>query len=163
MNFELSYVILWDESHGGWTNHTHYNDVIMSAMASQITSIAIVYSTFYSGAEQRKHQSSASLAFVRGIHRSPVNFPQKWPVTRKCFHLMTSSCPQIEAPTVGCDNIYWHPSWCTQWSCYATVIRAIYIGMGGACKRQGPFIPISQYPVVDECLKHRCVSWKYTT
>ena len=47
----------------------HYTDVIMSTMASQITSLTIVYSTVYSGADQRKHQSSASLAFVRGIHR----------------------------------------------------------------------------------------------
>ena len=54
-------------------------------MASQITSLRIVYSTAYSGADQRKHQSSASLAFVWGIHRSPVNSPHKWPVTRKMF------------------------------------------------------------------------------
>ena len=46
----------------------HYNDVIMGAIASQITSLAIVYSTVYSGWDQRKRQSSASLAFVRGIH-----------------------------------------------------------------------------------------------
>ena len=59
--------------------------VIMSAMASQITSLTILYSTVYSGADQRKHQSSASLAFVRGIHRWPVNSPHKWPVTRKSF------------------------------------------------------------------------------
>ena len=64
---------------------THYNDVIMSAMASQITSFAIVYSTVYSGADLRKHQSSASLAFVRGIHRWPVNCLHKGPVTRKMF------------------------------------------------------------------------------
>ena len=70
---------------------THYNDFTMKAMASQITSLTIVYSTVYSGADQRKHQISASLAFVRGIHR-PVNSPHKRPVTRKCFHLMTSSC-----------------------------------------------------------------------
>ena len=44
----------------------------MDTIASQITSLSIVYSTVYSGADQRKHQSSASLAFVRGIHRSPV-------------------------------------------------------------------------------------------
>ena len=55
----------------------------MGAMVSQITSLTIVYSTVYSGADQRKHQSSASLAFVRGIHRSPVNSPHKWPVTLK--------------------------------------------------------------------------------
>ena len=69
----------------------HYNDVIMDSMASQITSLTIVYSAVYSGADQRKHQSSASLAFVRGIHRRPVNSPHKWPVTPKMFHLMTSS------------------------------------------------------------------------
>ena len=54
-------------------------------MGSQITSLSIVYSTVYSGADQNKHQSSASLAFVWGIHRGPVNSPHKWPVTRKMF------------------------------------------------------------------------------
>ena len=63
----------------------HYTDVIMGAIASQITSLTIVYSTVYSNADQRKHQSSASLAFVWGIHRGPVNSPHKWPVTRKMF------------------------------------------------------------------------------
>ena len=63
----------------------HYNDVIMGAMPFQITSLTIVYSTVYSGADQRKHQRSASLAFVRGIHRRPGNSPHKWPVTRKMF------------------------------------------------------------------------------
>ena len=63
----------------------HYNDVIMGAIASQIISLTIVYSIFHSDADQRKHQSSASLAFVRWIHRGPVKFPQKWPVTRKMF------------------------------------------------------------------------------
>ena len=63
----------------------HYSDVTMGSMASQIASLTIVYSAVYSGADQIKHQSSASLAFVRGIHRGPVNFPHKWPVTRKMF------------------------------------------------------------------------------
>ena len=48
---------------------SHYNDVTMSAMVSQITGILTVCSTVCSGAHQRKHQSSASLAFVTGIHR----------------------------------------------------------------------------------------------
>ena len=71
--------------HQCWTKPVtfHYNDVIMGTMASQITSLTIVYSTVYSGADQRKLQSSASLAFVWGIHRSPVNSQHKWPVTRK--------------------------------------------------------------------------------
>ena len=63
----------------------HYDDVTMSLMASQITSLTIVYSAVYSGADQTKNQSSASLAFVRGIHRGPVNSPHKRPVTRKMF------------------------------------------------------------------------------
>ena len=67
------------------TTTVHYGDVIMGAMAPQITSLTIVYSTVYSDADQRKHQSSASLAFVRGIHRGPVNSPHKWPVTREMF------------------------------------------------------------------------------
>ena len=57
----------------------------MGAMASHITSLTTVYSTAYSGSDQRKHQSSASLAFVRGIHRWPVNSPHTGPVTRKMF------------------------------------------------------------------------------
>ena len=52
---------------------------------SQINSLTIVCSTVYSDADQRKHQSSATLAFVRGIPRWPVNSPHKWPVTRKMF------------------------------------------------------------------------------
>ena len=63
----------------------HYNDIIMGALASQITSLTIVYSSVYSGADQRKHQSSASLAFVRGILGRLVNSPHKGPVTRKMF------------------------------------------------------------------------------
>ena len=57
----------------------------MNAMASQDTSLTIVYSTVYSGVDEKTHQSSASLAFVRGIHRWPVNSPHKGPVTRKMF------------------------------------------------------------------------------
>ena len=57
----------------------------LCAMASQITSITIVCSTVYSGTDQRKHQSSASLAFVRGIHRWTMISPHKGPVTRKMF------------------------------------------------------------------------------
>ena len=57
----------------------------MGTIAFQITSLTIVYSTIYSDADQRKHQSSASLAFVRGIPRGPVNSPHKWPATRKMF------------------------------------------------------------------------------
>ena len=63
----------------------HYNDVIMSTMASQITGVSIVYLTVSSGADQIRHQSFASLAFLWGIHRWQENFPHKGPVTRKMF------------------------------------------------------------------------------
>ena len=63
----------------------HYIGVIMTTMASQIANLTVVYSAVYSDVDQRKHQSSASLAFVRGIHRRPVNSPHIWPVTRKMF------------------------------------------------------------------------------
>ena len=65
------------------TQFFHY--VIMSAMVSQITSLTIITQPFIQGTDQRKHQSSASLAFVREIHRLPVNSPHKAPVTRKMF------------------------------------------------------------------------------
>ena len=70
----------------------HYIDVIMTTMASQITSLTVVYSTVYSDADQRKHQSSASLAFVWGIHRDRWIPRTKGQLRGKCFHLMTSSC-----------------------------------------------------------------------
>ena len=57
----------------------------MGSKACQITSLTIVYPTVYSGADHRKHQSSVSPAFVRGIHRWPVNSPYKGPVSRKMF------------------------------------------------------------------------------
>ena len=66
-------------------NITVYSGVIMGVMASQITGVSIFCSTVCSGGDQRKHQSSASLAFVRGIHRWPVNSPHKRPVSREMF------------------------------------------------------------------------------
>ena len=63
----------------------HYCDAIMGTVASQITSLTFVYTTVYPDADQSKHQSSASLAFVWGIHRGPVNSLHKWPATRKMF------------------------------------------------------------------------------
>ena len=84
------------------THQEHYNDIIMSAMASQNTGVSIVYSIVRTCADQRKHQSSASLAFVRGIHRWPVNSPHKRPVTRKMF--LFDDFIMNKKP-VG----YWHP------------------------------------------------------
>ena len=72
----------------------------MGAIASQITSLTIVCSTVYSGADQREHQSSPSLAFVRRIHRWPVNSPHKWPVKRKMF--------PFDDVIVRCHNLKWY-------------------------------------------------------
>ena len=58
-----------------WRDLKHYNDVIMSTIASQITSLTIVYSTVYSDADQRKHQSSASLAICAGNSPGTGEFP----------------------------------------------------------------------------------------
>ena len=80
---------LWSECfilrYGHSLTSWHYCDVIMGTVASLITSLTIVYSTVCSDADQSKHQSSASLAFVRGIHQELVNSPYKWPVMRKMF------------------------------------------------------------------------------
>ena len=77
----------------------------MGGIASQITSLTIVYSTVYSDADERKHQSFASLAFVRGIHRGPVNSPHKWPITRKMFpfdDVIMSHHAAHERHTIAC-------------------------------------------------------------
>ena len=77
----------------------------MGTMASQITSLMIVYLTVYSGTDQRKHQSCASLAFVRGIHRGLVNSPHKGPVKWKTYpfddvimHQPTDQCRDAFEP-----------------------------------------------------------------
>ena len=76
----------------------NYGDVIMSAVVSQITGVSIVCSIVCSGTNQRNHQRSASLAFVRGIHRWPVDFPHKGPVTRKMFPFDDVIMPRILRP-----------------------------------------------------------------
>ena len=68
--------------------------IIMTTMAAQITSLTVVYSTVNSDANQRKHQSPASLAFVWGIHRDRWIPRTKGQLRGKCFHLMTSSWPE---------------------------------------------------------------------
>ena len=87
----------------------------MGTVASQITSLTIVYSTVYSDTDQRKHQNPASLAFVRGIHRWPVNSPHKWPVTRKMFpfddvimgFVNWNTCAFLFKEMIWCINGMW--------------------------------------------------------
>ena len=78
----------------------HYSDVTMGTVASQITSVSIVYSNVCSGTGKRKHQSSTSLTFVRGIHRGPVNSPHKRPVTRKMSPFDDVIMPGYSQPTL---------------------------------------------------------------
>ena len=85
MLYTMGEQLRWASNYDGRAITEHYNDVLMGAMASKITSLTVVYSTVYSGVDQRKHISSTSLALVRGIHWRPVNSPHKWPVTRKMF------------------------------------------------------------------------------
>ena len=73
----------------------------MGAITFQITSRTIVFSTVYSSADERIHHSSASLAFVMGIHRCPVNSPHKWPVTRKMFPWKEKHAYGINSAIVG--------------------------------------------------------------
>ena len=90
-----------------WFLRRHYNDVIMTTMASQITSLTVVYSTVYSNADQRKHQSSASLTFVWGIHR-------------------TGEFPAQGASYAGNVSIWWRHH--DNWLCYnATGLRLVHV------------------------------------
>ena len=85
----------------------HYTEAIMGAIASQIATLTIIYSTVYSAADQRKHHSSTSLAFVWEIHRGPVNSTHKWPVTRKMFpfdDVIMYLCCQVNR---GMCGMYW--------------------------------------------------------
>ena len=87
----------------------------MGAIASQITSLTVVYSTVYSHANQRKHQSSASLAFVWGNSPGPVNSPHKGPVTRKMFPfddvIMYNQSPHHWTISTETNCFSWHHAW----------------------------------------------------
>ena len=95
----LCIILKWHDSRKSESTE-HYTDVIMTTMASQITSLTVVYSTVHSDADQRKHQSSASLAFVWGIHRDRWIPDTKGQLRGKCFHLMTSSWLPVEIITI---------------------------------------------------------------
>ena len=93
----------------------------MTTMASQITSLTVVYSTIYSDPDQRKHESSASLAFVWGIHRDRWIHRTKGQLRGKCFHLMTSSwCTVIMPHMLFSFGI-------TNWNDWFTCFRQIKI------------------------------------
>ena len=127
----------------------HYTDVKMGAMASQITSLTIVFSTVYFCTDQRKHQSSASLAFVRGIHRRPVNSPHKWPVTREMFPfdeiIMWNLLIRVPAVVPGLNSV--RPSageiLITQQICYVICYHQESISIPDA----SPFLPVTSLQI----------------
>ena len=88
----------------------------MNTMASQISSLTIVYSTIYSGADQRKHKSSASLAFVGGINRWPVNSLYKVPVTRKIVPLDDVIMDLFHGANWQCEYYFLELTTCTKGS-----------------------------------------------
>ena len=94
----------------------------MGAIVSQITSLTIVFSTVYLDTDQRKHESSASLAFVRGIHRRPVNSPHKWPVTRKMFPFDDVIMSEPDSNNVFLQFNYW----ISQGFAHATVAHMLF-------------------------------------
>ena len=114
---------------------SHYSDVRMGAIASQITSLTIVYSIVYSDANQRKHQSSASLV--------PVNSPHKWPVTRKMFPfddvIMVRSRYAEHSKTGDKENAFW--GWIEDFK-----LGWGGVGVGGGVQRSGVAVE-----VVREC------------
>ena len=87
----------------------------MTTMAAQITSLTVVYSTIYFDANQRKHQSSASLSFVWGILRDRGIPRTKGQLRGKCFHLMTSSWKKKTRDALHCHHyVCWLvPLWYT--------------------------------------------------
>ena len=127
----------------------HCNGVIMGTMASQITGVFIVCSIVGSGTDQRKHQSSASLAFVRGIHRRPVNSPHRRPVTWKTFPfddviMLTSTKPQqntIKREPYVLD-ILWPESTATEILCWRNLRHWLHWKLS---KWQLPVRPLAKF------------------
>ena len=120
----------------GWPNWillSHYIDVIMTTMASQITNLMVVYSTVYSDADQRKHQNSASLAFVWGIHRTIGQLRGNF------FHLMTSSCNPIWSCAIVKWSILAYFRLISLAASVATLIASVIgVNMGPIWGRQDP-------------------------
>ena len=116
----------------------HYNDLIMRPMASQITGVSVVYSIVCSWVDQRKHQSSASLAFVKGIHQWPLNSPHKGPVTRKMFPFDDVIMVGQTRHDLGSVSQFDKTSYCKMsWNLEAarfvsTIVRSLYNSIGAS-------------------------------
>ena len=133
----------------------------MGAIASQIISPTTVYSTVYSNADERKHQISPSLAFVRG----PVNSPHKWPVTRKMFPfddvsmIWTKSACYITPPNAMHILEFRGRAWCLQWSWKECAQKSTQdIISNGCCDGDANFFEAAGINELTTCLFSAC-SW----
>ena len=117
IGFNISLLLIYMTNTEVYGIDIHYSDVIITAMASQISSLTIVYSTLYLSVDRRKHQSSASLAFVRGIHQWPVNFPHKGPVMRKIvpfddvIMILPERLPGVQKWAISVISLHQRYSW----------------------------------------------------
>ena len=146
-------------------HNEHYIDVIMTTMASQITSLTVVYSIVYSGTDERKNKRSASLAFVQGIHRDRWIPRTKGQLRRKCFHLMTSSwwantccsdCLPLQEISLCNRTINNNRSflvlvmdWCAEQTILSLTWESPHLGKTVFILRWGPAYPSSQWILSD--------------
>ena len=147
----------------------HYGDVILGTMASQITSLTIVYLTVYSGADQRYHQSSASLAFVRGILRGPVNSPHKWLVTWKMFlfddvimwiiYQTPQKWPYFVNALWSSDAIGWHKTGSTLTQVMACCLTALNHYQSMVTNLQLGFMEFTWGQFQGKCSRHLSLIW----
>ena len=136
-----------------WSHNEH-------AIASQITGVSIVYSTVCSGADQRKQQSSASLSFVRGIHRWPVNSRYKGPVTRKMFPIddVIMGCHCCDSIHRQIDRLFNNLLW-------PETKKISKVGITGpfwAESRANQWIPVTKGQYCGKCFHAVMSSWNET-
>ena len=133
------------------------NGVIISAMVSQISSITIVYSTVYS---RRRSKEISKLKALRHwplwgeIHRWPVNFPHKGPVTRKKFpfdDVIMHACI-VSTCILGCvcdwigNTTKFYGNFCIDIQCCWNVIRPSIIRNRSLCVNLLTCMVLGSYP-----------------
>ena len=108
----------------------------------------------------KKTSNSTSLAFVWVIHRGPVNSPHKWPVTRKCFHLMTPSCsftsPGDDALDLLTFSSYKKPQELLKW---ITNLSDRYTHKAVTCKGNNIHRCFVRYMLLNSLRTFPCVTW----
>ena len=133
----------------------HYCDVTMTMMASQITSLTVVYLIVYSDADQRKHQSAALLAFVRGIHRWPVNSRHKGPVTRKNVSIWWRRHDWLVSADLIIMPYRCMPTHNEQWACTASRSSLFtWAKIHGSFSGNSPSVDLKRLQVLCEYLEH---------